>query len=1115
MPETYLLEGNDLAKALKDATKALNENTRAVKGVSNVSSPLSGMTTAGNTGSYMSFHRVAGAPVFGPQYGTAAGVGMTAPQQMPGTSQGGPSVIQGTVLSSSYQYGGSGYANGGVAFAPSPGGGGGIPGSGVGSGGGGGGGFGGGAGGGGGGIPPGQYGGSGYANGGHGGFVGGPGGPGGPGPGGVFPQPSPAPFGSVPVTPRPPTREVKLPSKWGDVAGFAWDFLAAYGDIKRDKMEEIYAYATRYQRSFSTSYMGGDVEAQREALRSSIFGRSATSTSSFWGYDYEDKLQAHWIMSQVSGDPFLADPARANFKGREAWDSFLMMAVANPYASATSTANTERLLRSPMMQRRALAMGLGDPYQGGRYRGSVAFLESYFQRVYGPWGGAQMSPEQFARSMAEGQFARATFENLTAGWSEEDKRNLLAQLQTYNKARSAGMTQQEYEQTLRDLTLDDSIEANQRRIEAAQERLKAVGIDDEHLNALKRREALTDAKDSAMNEDFVKGVDAATKALTRFTKFFHQFLDIPFVKAVLARSSGFVSTVNPAVQTGIAAGESFTSLFGHFLGFGAGPAPDNTVRQEPTTKGGDKKRQKDVEDGHSEKRGKKSPPRASKGTAQAVINMAMKWLGTPYSWGGGHYKKGPTRGIKQGANTVGFDCSSLVQYAYWHGAGIQIGRTTWDQMRDSDGRDISPKEVGPADLIFTGGGTHVRMYISPNAYIHAPRTGGRVEIVRANPLAGATRIRTFLRGNRGKVDLDSIPKGQERSSGEGGAPDPRRIGAGDLTRHEGTGSSTATVSARVPGANELGSIDEDEALRAFFAGAGEAEGVAPAVDDEDERPTDNGIINPSAPRASSGTGKRQSAPPPKGRAGGGRANDQQPAKGHFNIKGRRIPVARVPSVPRSSNAQIERNKAIGQEMAADFGWSGLQWKALLALWQRESGWNHLADNPNSDAYGIPQALPGSKMASAGADWKTNPRTQIKWGLGYIKSVYGNPLRAWSWWNARVSHRGQDVGHWYDKGAWAIPEDQPAVVHKGEMIIPAKPAETIRQALLKEASAPNATAEAVAVGGGGNNVSFNFGPNSIVLHIGNGATPAMARQTAQELFAELERIQRNKKVAKGR
>ena len=140
MPETYLLEGNDLAKALKDATKALNENTRAVKGVSNVSSPLSGMTTAGNTGSYMSFHRVAGAPVFGPQYGTAAGVGMTAPQQMPGTSQGGPSVIQGTVLSSSYQYGGSGYANGGVAFAPSPGGGGGIPGSGVGSGGGGGGG---------------------------------------------------------------------------------------------------------------------------------------------------------------------------------------------------------------------------------------------------------------------------------------------------------------------------------------------------------------------------------------------------------------------------------------------------------------------------------------------------------------------------------------------------------------------------------------------------------------------------------------------------------------------------------------------------------------------------------------------------------------------------------------------------------------------------------------------------------------------------------------------------------------------------------------------------------------------------------------------------------------
>jgi hypothetical protein len=69
------------------------------------------------------------------------------------------------------------------------------------------------------------------------------------------------------------------------------------------------------------------------------------------------------------------------------------------------------------------------------------------------------------------------------------------------------------------------------------------------------------------------------------------------------------------------------------------------------------------------------------------------------------------------------------------------------------------------------------------------------------------------------------------------------------------------------------------------------------------------------------------------------------------------------------------------------------------MWTRESGWNTQADNPSSGAYGIPQALPGSKMASAGSDWQTNPATQIKWGLGYIKQTYGTPSAAWTFWQS--------------------------------------------------------------------------------------------------------------------
>jgi hypothetical protein len=86
---------------------------------------------------------------------------------------------------------------------------------------------------------------------------------------------------------------------------------------------------------------------------------------------------------------------------------------------------------------------------------------------------------------------------------------------------------------------------------------------------------------------------------------------------------------------------------------------------------------------------------------------------------------------------------------------------------------------------------------------------------------------------------------------------------------------------------------------------------------------------------------------------------------------------------------------IAQSMLGQFGWSSSEFSCLLPLWQRESGWNVNASNPGSGAYGIPQALPGSKMASAGPGWQTNPATQIRWGLQYIQSTYGSPCSAWA------------------------------------------------------------------------------------------------------------------------
>lgn len=90
----------------------------------------------------------------------------------------------------------------------------------------------------------------------------------------------------------------------------------------------------------------------------------------------------------------------------------------------------------------------------------------------------------------------------------------------------------------------------------------------------------------------------------------------------------------------------------------------------------------------------------------------------------------------------------------------------------------------------------------------------------------------------------------------------------------------------------------------------------------------------------------------------------------------------------------EANRALGQQMVAKVGWIGDQWACLDRLISHESGWHHdIFNERGSGAYGIPQALPGRKMASAGDDWRTNPATQIRWLISYISGRYGTPCAA--------------------------------------------------------------------------------------------------------------------------
>jgi hypothetical protein len=116
-----------------------------------------------------------------------------------------------------------------------------------------------------------------------------------------------------------------------------------------------------------------------------------------------------------------------------------------------------------------------------------------------------------------------------------------------------------------------------------------------------------------------------------------------------------------------------------------------------------------------------------------------------------------------------------------------------------------------------------------------------------------------------------------------------------------------------------------------------------------------------------------------------------------------VAAAKTFSAPAAAVPDPGSAQAYAAGAVASRGWGDDQFNCLVSLWSRESGWRVNASNSGSGAYGIPQALPGSKMASAGSDWETNAATQIEWGLGYISGRYGSPCGAWA--------HSEDAG-WY-------------------------------------------------------------------------------------------------------
>lgn len=187
-------------------------------------------------------------------------------------------------------------------------------------------------------------------------------------------------------------------------------------------------------------------------------------------------------------------------------------------------------------------------------------------------------------------------------------------------------------------------------------------------------------------------------------------------------------------------------------------------------------------------------------------------------------------------------------------------------------------------------------------------------------------------------------------------------------------------------------------------------------------------------------------------------------------------------------------RGIVQQMAASRGWTGSQWDALNQLVQHESSWNPNAANSKSSARGLFQ-----KMTSMHGAIEGSVQGQAKWGLNYIEDRYGDPVKAWSFWQKH---------HSYAKGSFNIEADQNATVHKGEMIVPARQAEEIRQALLS-----NSVPEAARAAGRGD-IRLEFGPGSVVFKVDGSMDEASGRKAAKQFAKYLSEDDRLRKMGVG-
>lgn len=875
--------------------------------------------------------------------------------------------------------------------------------------------------------------------------------PGAGSPGGGGPPGGGAPA-AVPGVPAPGGDAARLHFGMGQVAYRAVSWGAGKFTARTDHMRDQAYEMDRYA-AFAYSNWGDTSQgywSQKNKLRNDAM-HSSTATST------EDLNTGLFEVDRRLGMGRGINERRTLHKQASGY------ALLDPSMGVADSARMMTSMYTPQASMLYQVMGMGPTIGAGGSRMSQSQLN---QNILGQVFRKGYTSKNVRAASEQGGSLRVTVEAQARqmGQDQEWVEQRLNQLQSQARwQEKTGGSATEYDKLLQDAGGTGDL------AEESRKKLQRGGLDvDNLINQRKRKEGEERRHDSQMMDAFAPAMKATTDVVIDFKEALNAVLELPGLKHAVGGVQGVNSGSGGRLSStlgGAGQGALFGAAAGSFIpgiGTGLGAAIGGVVGGIGGLIGGGAGGDNGSGGGSARSETKKTRANMQQGSANRAIRAAMSQIGVDYSWGGGG-PKGPSRGFAQGARTVGFDCSSLMQYAYAK-VGVKIGRTTHQQM--TQGKGVAYKNRRPGDLMFPNSG-HVVMYLGNGKIVHAPRTGQKIRVDPEDHFGKYVAVRRFIAGGGDTYATD----GENSTSSEAGAGNDNAAKTG--------GSTVGSVT------NAYGSVNEVDALAAALGAGGQGAAGSGAADkgsDSDEASLEGADVD----------------------------------TGSYNwgaINGR---YTKVPAPPGWVKAAIQRG------MAAK-GVSGASWaRGLTTIAYRESRYKKDARNDwdsnakNGDpSVGLFQVI-GSTFKAYRAkslpNSQTDPAASAGAAIGWIKYKYGGIEKVQQA-NPNKPPKG------YAIGAWDLPEDEIAKVHKGEMILPARTAKTIRNALLQESIPVRSTSNDVVQGpkrggGAGGAVTIQFAQGAINVIVQGAANSSSASLAGRQIVDAIAADKRIKEIGAG-